>query len=288
MPKVVVNGISLNYQRRLGGGPHVVLVHGLAANLAFWYFRVVPLLGRDFSLTVYDLRGHGQSEMPLSGYTTADMAADLHGLLDHLEVNRAHLVGHSYGGAVALHYTVLHPERVASLTLADARIRALQPTQRLRDWPNAEVWERKLKDLKVPVSLDDTEMGYRFLEALAEAKVQGKERMNRFDGAFSPFGVSDKPIRTAERWLRLLRTTTARSDFSEIAGLTLAQIDRVYHPVLATFGELSHCLPSCWGLKRHLPHCKVIIVPRAGHFHPVVKPAFFGRKVREFLKEVMA
>jgi pimeloyl-ACP methyl ester carboxylesterase len=286
MPKVLINGLGVHYQRHLVSGPDLVLVHGLAANLAFWYLRVLPLLSRDFCITVYDLRGHGQSEMPPSGYTTADMASDLHGLLDYLGVGRAHLVGHSYGGAVALHYTALHPDRVASLTLADARIRVLQPTQRLRDWPNADVWKRKLKELNASVSLDDPEMGYRFLEVLAEAKVQGKKWMSRFDGTFSPFGMSSKPSRTAERWLRLLRTTTARNDFCQTAGLTLEKIHRVHHPVLASFGEFSHCLPSCRGLKRHLPDCKVIIVPRAGHFHPVVRPAFFGRKVRKFLREV--
>ena len=285
MPQVSINGMALNYQRRPGSGPDVVLVHGFATNLAFWFFRIAPLLARNFRLTMYDLRGHGQSDMPPSGYTTDDMAADLHGLLDRLEIRRVHLVGHSYGGAVALHYTVLHPERVTSLTLADSRIRAFQPTQRLADWPHADVWRSKLKELAPSNSLDDLEMGHQVLEVLAEAKIQGKELTNTADGVFSPFGFSS---RTAERWLQLLRTTTARSDFTAIAGLTSEKISQVNCPVLALFGEFSPCLPSCNELRQHLFSCRVVIVPRSGHFHPMVKPAFFTRNLRKFLREVPA
>lgn len=288
MPKVFLNGTSLHFQQCRGSGPDILMVHGLAANLSFWYFRIVPFLMRHFRLTLYDLRGHGESDMPSSGYTTLDMATDLHGLLDHLELERVHLVGHSYGGAVALHYSVLHPERVASLTLADARIRAFQPVQRLDDWPNPELWERKLKELGVSFPGDDSEMGYRVLEVLAEAKVQGKAETSTALGSFSPFGLSKTSNRTAKRWLQLLRSTTARKDFTDMAGLTLERIHQVNHPVLAIYGEFSHCMPSCWGLKQHLPNCRVVIVPKVGHFHPVVKPTFFGKSLRKFLVEIAA
>jgi pimeloyl-ACP methyl ester carboxylesterase len=284
MPKAELNGVKLHYLPRVGEGPDLVLMHGLAANLAFWYIKIAPSLMRDYRVTMYDLRGHGGSGMPASGYTTADMATDLHALLDEIGIDRAHLVGHSYGGAIALHYASHHPERVASLTLADTRIRGLQPTQRLKDWPNAEVWKKKLDELKISASLDDPEMGYRLLEILARAKLQGNDLRNAVDAQFSPFWLSKKASRTAEGWLRLLRTTTASKDFMLASGLTREKIRQINQPVLALFGEFSNCLPSCWGLKRHLPNCKVVIVPRAGHFHPMVRPAFFVRKLRSFLR----
>jgi pimeloyl-ACP methyl ester carboxylesterase len=131
-------------------------------------------------------------------------------------------------------------------------------------------------------------MGYRLLEALAEVKVLGKEVTGKPVGLFPLFGLSKHSRRTAERWLQLLRTTTARQDFMALAGLTLEQICRVNHPVLAIFGEYSNCLPSCSGLKQHLPNCGVVIVPRAGHFHPVVRPRFFEKELREFLGKVAA
>ena len=284
MPRAVLNEVTLNYQRRPGRGPEIVFVHGLAASLAFWYFGVIPLLKRRFRVTLFDLRGHGRSEMPTSGYSTKNMADDLHALVQHLVLGRFHLVGHSYGGAVALHYAVLHPENVASLTLADARIRAFQPTQSIADWPNAELWKKRVLDLKVPISLDDPEMGYRFLEALAEAKVQGNGKLATLD-TFSPFGSAPGSGRTAERWLQLLRTTTARNDFEEVAGLTGEKIRQVDQPALAIFGELSNCLASCWALKEHLSRCQVVMVPRAGHFHPAVRPRFFVRSLMSFLRK---
>jgi len=261
------------------------MVHGLATNLAFWYLRVLPALQRQLGVVLFDLRGHGQSDVPPSGYTTADMAQDLHTLLRHLGIEQAHFVGHSYGGAVALHYAVLRPECVLSLTLADARVRCLQPSQRLADWPQAAEWRRRLSALGVPVT-DEPEMGYHLLEALAELTQRGVAYDEKMPGKFSPFGLSRGRNRTAERWLQLLRTTSAKSDFKAIAGLTVERIRNVSQPTLAIFGEYSHCLPSCRGLQETLPDCRVVMVPRAGHFHPVVRPLFFVRALHRFLKEV--
>lgn len=284
MPKVFVQGTNLHYYRR-PGRPVLVMVHGLATSLAFWYLRVLPALRRDLGVLLLDLRGHGQSDMPSSGYTTADMAEDLHVVLQHLDIEQAHVVGHSYGGAVALHYAVLHHERVLSLTLADARIRCLQPSQRLTDWPQTAQWQKKLVDLGVPVA-DDPEMGYRFLEALAESKPRSIAPDGRMGGAFSPFGLSRGRDRTAKRWLQLLRTTSARSDFKQVAGLTRERIGDVQQPTLAIFGEYSHCLPSCRGLQEILPNCRVLTVPGAGHFHPAVRPLFFARALHDFIMGV--
>ncbi len=288
MPSTLVNGVKLNYQYLPGNGADLVLVHGLASNLAFWYFSVVPLLARRFSITLYDLRGHGQSEMPPSGYSTADMAQDLNSLLDHLNVQRAHLVGHSYGGAVALHYTTLYPERVASLTIADARIRSLQRTQYLRDWPMASTYKAKLQELGARIPSNEAEMGYRLLEIMAEAKINGRDwKTTELDGV-TLFGMPKLSNRTAEKWLRLLRTTTARSDLLAVAGLTVNRIEQVHQSVLAMYGEYSICMPSFSGLKKHLPNCHVMIVPRAGHFYPATRPAFFVRHLQMFLNRVAA
>jgi pimeloyl-ACP methyl ester carboxylesterase len=281
MPKAILNGVSLHYRLR-PGSPMLVLVHGLATSLAFWYLKVFPALRRDLGVLLFDLRGHGQSDMPSTGYTTADMAGDLHALIDHLNIERAHLVGHSYGGAVALHYTVLYPERVHSLTLADARIRCFQPFQRLSDWPQAEKWQKNLEDLDVPTE-HDTEMGYRFLEAVAESKRRTVIRKRQLGGIFSPFGLSHGRNRAAEQWLQLLRSTSARNDFQNIAGLTVERIREVRVPMLAIFGEHSHCLLSCEGLLQNLPNCRRVIVPGVGHFHPAVRPRFFACAVHNFI-----
>ena len=83
MPQVVARGVRTHYHQ-LGSGPDLVLVHGLGANLAFWYLGAAPLLAADHRVTAYDLRGHGLTARTPAGYTTAELAADLVALLDQL------------------------------------------------------------------------------------------------------------------------------------------------------------------------------------------------------------
>src|SRR3954467_11401922 len=112
MPKALLeSGLKLHYQR-VGTGPDVVMIHGLTGNLAVWHLRIAPLLMDRFRLLTYDLRGHGYSDMPPTGYTADDMAGDLLGLLDRLEIERASLVGHSFGADIALYFAHHFPERV--------------------------------------------------------------------------------------------------------------------------------------------------------------------------------
>jgi pimeloyl-ACP methyl ester carboxylesterase len=283
MPIANVNEINIHYQRA-GEGPDIVMIHGLAANLAFWYFRIFPALIKDFRVTIYDLRGHGKSDMPPSGYTSAKMAFDLHALMDHLGTTKTHLVGHSFGGEVALHYAALHPERVISLTLADARVRALQPRQRLKDWSNARMVQRALERLGIFIAEDEPEVGHRLLEEFANFKRLGAaNRPRRKAEFFVPFGSGLWERRTAERWLCLFHTTTAREEFRSLAGLTRDKIRRIRLPVLAMYGEKSRCLKTLHGLQKSLPNCQSIIVPGVGHFYPLVLPEIFIQSLRAFL-----
>ena len=89
MPAIPVNGIKLNYIH-LGQGTDVVLAHGLASSLAFWYPGIVLPLRLGHRVTAYDLRGHGYSSMPYSGYTHMNMAGDLAGLVDRLGLRKFH------------------------------------------------------------------------------------------------------------------------------------------------------------------------------------------------------
>ena len=88
MRKVLANGIQLHYQQH-GQGPDVVLVHGVTSDLSYWLLTVVPRLAERHRVTVYDLRGHGYSDVPPAGYTSRDMAEDLRGLMDALGIERA-------------------------------------------------------------------------------------------------------------------------------------------------------------------------------------------------------
>src|SRR5438445_13509833 len=120
MPEVEVNGTRLYYQQS-GEGPDVVLVHAVTSNQAVWMFTgLVGSLAADFRVTSYDLRGHGASDRPPSGYTSAAMAEDFQQLHAALGLGPAYLVGHSFGGVVAMHAALLAPEAVAGIVLSDS------------------------------------------------------------------------------------------------------------------------------------------------------------------------
>ena len=98
----------------------VVLLHGWPQT--WWEWRhVMPALSQRFHVVALDLRGFGDSDRPApeSGYDVATLAADIAGVLDHLAVARAHVVGHDLGGHVAYAVARLHPQRVDKLALAD-------------------------------------------------------------------------------------------------------------------------------------------------------------------------
>lgn len=285
MPRLLLNGVALHYQQA-GSGPDVVLVHGLATNLAFWCFTVLPLLQRRFRVTIYDLRGHGYSDMPPQGYTTRHMAEDLNSLLEHLGHTRVHLVGHSFGGSVVLHYALLYPRWVASLTLADARLHVLQPMARLADRAHWAAVEESMRRRGITLPPHTPKVAYSLLEELEDMDPGALVSARRPAGLPVPFAGLDGNKRTVERWFQLLRTTTAKDDLWSDAGLTPSAIREIHCPVLAIFGERSRCLPTLRGLQQHLPNCRTVIVRGAGHYHPLFKPRAFVRTLTKFVLHV--
>jgi 3-oxoadipate enol-lactonase len=97
-----------------GDGPPVVLLHGLSATRRNVVQGSRALVKRGYRLISYDARGHGASS-PAPSYEYADLVADLSAVLDHLELDRAALVGSSMGAATAMAFTLEHPERVPAL-----------------------------------------------------------------------------------------------------------------------------------------------------------------------------
>jgi pimeloyl-ACP methyl ester carboxylesterase len=282
VPKAEINGLTVHYQQR-GQGPDLVMIHGLFSNLAFWYLSVMPELARDFRVTVYDLRGHGYSDMPPHGYTSGDMAIDLHALLERLGIERTHIVGHSFGGAVALHHTAIHPERVLSLTMADARVPCLQPALPPRSARRWRVRHARLRQAGIEVPEDLPRVVYSFFEELARLPSWGEGKGFDLAGATALLGGWNGNSRAARRWFQLVRTTSAPADLADVSGLTVDRIRQVAQPTLAIFGQYSGCLTTLRGLEEHLPNCRRVIVHGVGHFHPVLKPETFVQKLRQFI-----
>jgi pimeloyl-ACP methyl ester carboxylesterase len=97
-----------------GDSPPVVLLHGLSATRRNVVQGSRALIKRGYRLISYDARGHGASS-PAPRYEYSDLVADLEAVLDHLEIERAALVGSSMGAATAMAFTLEHPERVPAL-----------------------------------------------------------------------------------------------------------------------------------------------------------------------------
>ena len=282
MPLANLNGTRIHYQR-VGEGPDLVLVHGVAANLAFWFPRVAQALARRHRVTVYDLRGHGLSAMPPAGYTPADMAGDLGALLDHLGIERADLVGHSFGGTVCLEYATSHPGRVRSLTLADVTVNALQSIDSGQDRAYWTTWREQLGSMGITIPSELPKMTYGLLEELAEPD-RLEARQKKHPGEFFvPFGRWNGARRTARKWLQLLRTTEAWKDMQS-GGPTREAIRGIGHPTLLIFGERSRWLRTCQLLAETLPNAETVIVPGAGHFFPLLRPLVFAGHLGAFLE----
>ena len=123
--RVQAAGLSLavtEYKTAATGTSPLVLLHGIGSRGASWW-PVIDALAEQFSLYVADLRGHGASEKPVTGYRLPDYAADLTALLDALELDHPAIVGHSLGGLIALTWAVDHPDRAAGIVLEDSSLR---------------------------------------------------------------------------------------------------------------------------------------------------------------------
>jgi len=124
-----VDGHRLRYVRA-GSGPAVVLVHGFASSLYTWK-DVIPALAAAHDVVALDLPGFGQSDQP-ADLSFEDFPRAVLGLMDHLGIETAALVGNSMGGAIAAIVAAERPERVAALVLIDAAGFNLGPSERPR------------------------------------------------------------------------------------------------------------------------------------------------------------
>ena len=116
-----VGDLRLRYLDWGGDGPPIMALHGLASS-AHWYERVASLLRDQYRVIAPDQRGHGQTTQASSGYDWQTLATDVVGLMDQLGLERAAVLGHSWGGMVASNLAARFPERVSRLVMIDGGI----------------------------------------------------------------------------------------------------------------------------------------------------------------------
>ncbi len=240
MTQILINGIDTHALRLLakdvpdadGQHPTVVLVHGFGADsLASYYFTLAaPLSAKGIEVIAYDMRGHGRSSRPDTGYRLSDFVTDLAELLDALDVpGPVHLVGNSYGGTVAFSYAVAHPERVASLFLIEAE-------------PATELWSRKM--------------------SLLHNKFREFEQPDEMDRVTAQLG--SYMTRLAKVTSHKLRVTTMVRDTFSGPWLSHEQVQSVRCPIIEILGSESDVVDQA-ALASLLPHCRTVVVPEQRH-----------------------
>lgn len=275
MPTALVNGVRLNHVQMAApdAGPQedLVMVHGLATNMAFWYFHYAAVFARRYRVTVYDLRGHGRSEMPAGGYTPDTLARDLEGLLDHLAISRAHFLVHSFGGVIALNLARVAPERIASLVLADTHISAARGAAG-QVWDYGTGMQSLLDAAGVALDTRDPYFGYRLLTEVARMQLDHEPVPPGLEKLVGPL-VANSGSKTAAQWLRLMRTTSAEKELMGEDGLSLESLRQMRFPILAMYGDNSQARLTGEELLRVWPHADFRRVRDAGHFFPSSRPA---------------
>jgi pimeloyl-ACP methyl ester carboxylesterase len=271
-----INGVSLHYQQD-GSGPDVVLVHAFTSNQSVWAVSgVVAELAARYRVTTYDLRGHGMSGVTPAGYSSAHMADDLRRLCQLLGLRSAHLVGHSFGGVIAVHASRLWPDLVDSIVLSDTYFPGL--CQLEPNMGQTDVWlDLREQLLRVGADIGErVDFGRLFRQVAAWTPQQ-------FDAVTRELGAA------SARWLSQLTKladTRAAEEMFEVCGLTAEELCRVEQPVTALYDEFSPFEATSSFLEQNLPNCRLAMVPGAKHLAPLQNPAAFTELVTQHLQRL--
>ena len=271
MPKLAVNGLKVHVQRAGDSGPDVVLIHGVTGDLSIWFLcKAMTELAPTHKVTAYDLRGHGYSDAPPTGYTSADLAGDLLALMDAVRdrtgaARRPQLRGGgrpARGGDGARSGRGAGPLR-SVLPRPPAPGRP-EPLGALAGLPQGG-GRRRGRTSRASTGTTSASSSTRS----ATSKATACSSSARPSACPRWAGCSAWPGRPA--------ATTTKVE----AGLT-AEHDRlaVRQPTLAIYGDASPFLSTAQYLADHLPDCRTVLVPNSQHRAPEENPEAFTREVR--------
>jgi len=270
MPVAELPSARIRYELRGRGGDPTVLIHGSWVDHHTWDL-VVPGLAPSLDVVAYDRRGHGESTGVPPQHAVADDAADLAALLEAIDQFPAHLVAHSYGGAVALRLAADRPEMVRSLALHEPPFVGLL-TEDPTTAPEGEYLLAQVRRLQARARSGDREGAVR-------------EAMDAFTlepGAWLrvPPTVREGFVRQADRWVREMDDPEAlRPDPQRVADVMV--------PVLVTYGTQSpgflRRIAEQLGADFHIG--AVLPLHDAGHVPHLSQPAQYVGMLLTFLVE---
>lgn len=233
--------------------PAVTMVHGLlTGSMATWYFNAAGALVEDYKVVLYDLRGHGKSSRTEHGYDMATMVDDLLAVIDYHQLDETILVGHSFGGLVALHFAIAHPDRVSQLILVDIPL------------PASDYVARHFSHVT-----DENKQA--LFEALPE---DIKDQLN----------ANKRGVKRALGHLEfLLFGSSLLADLRQSKDLSNAELAAIDCPVHCIYGEKSDCKAVAERLINTIKDATIEWLP-AGHFIPVEAPMLLSNSIKEYLR----
>lgn len=249
MPLASLNGVSLYYEVHGQGEETIVFAHGRGGNHMSWW-RQVAELAHDYRCVTFDHRSFGMSRRPAGAAGQEAYAGDLLALLDHLGIERPHLVAQSMGGRTCLDFALAHPDRTRSLVLADTIAGVIDPALATL----VAALGPAPQDL-LPRVLS---AGFRRREPALAFLYEQMEALNHVDGS---------PLRLHAR------------------GPDQAALAQCRCPVMLVVGDedpLVSVDAAQW-LARHFPAAHVEVIEQAGHSAYYEKPEVFNPMLRRFL-----
>lgn len=260
MKTVGVNGLHFSCVDE-GSGPAIVLLHGFPLSKSMWCSQIDEF-SKTHRVIAPDLRGHGESPVTKGAVTMAEMADDVAGILDALEVANAIVCGLSMGGYVAWEFWRRHKDKLAALVLCDTRAVAdTAEVARGREMMAAQVattGSKMAADSMVPKL---------FGSATYDNNPKAVEWLRETILATDPEGIAATQ-----------RGMAKRVDVTQI-------LSKVDVPTLVLCGEEDSISPpdEMTGFASAMPNAQFIEIPQAGHLAPLEQPAATNEAIRNFL-----
>ena len=267
------DGISL-YFEETGQGTPVIFVHEYAGDHRAWEPQMRHF-GRRYRAITYAARGYPPSDVPddVAKYSQARAADDIKSILDHLKIDKAHIVGLSMGGFATLHFGFRHPDRALSLTVAGCGYGAEKGAS---DKFRAEV-------RTIAKFIDDNDIA-----VFAEKYAYGPTRV-QFENK-DPRGFAEFKQQLAEHSKIGARNTQLGVQGERPSLYDLVdEMKKLTVPTLVLTGDEDWpCLQPALLMKQNIPSAALSVMPNCGHTINIEDPDQFNRLVGDFLVQVDA
>ncbi len=269
MSIVTVNGVNLFYEVTGDGFP-LVFSHEFAGDYRSWAPQI-SYFSRFYRVIVYNNRGYPPSDIPtnLEAYSQDILIDDLHQLLTQLNIAKAHIVGLSMGGNVALNFGIKYPEMCASLVVASCGSGST----------NREEFEQNIRLVVERLENEGMKTVAEFY-SLGRTRIQFKRKDPRGWVNFKDQLAEHSALGSA---LTLRGVQLNRPSIFNLED----QLRRLLVPTLVLIGDEDEpCIEPAIFMKRHIPSAGLAVFPQSGHTINLEEPALFNRVVLDFLTAV--